>query len=127
MMDACPSLLAHYQHIIALSENMLLMARQSEWDALVYIEEKYVQAVAKIAELNNIVEQPLSAQVQEKISSLLRQLLDNESEVNKLLQARMSELQTLIGQSTRQQSVNSTYQKFADRTSILSGEVKNTN
>jgi|SRR5476651_914460 len=127
MMDACPSLLAHYQHIIALSENMLLMARQSEWDALVYIEEKYVQAVAKIAELNATVEQPLSVQVEEKITLLLRRLLDNESEVNQLLQARMTELQTLIGQSTRQQSLNSAYQKFADRSSVLAGEVKTTN
>jgi len=126
MMDACPSLLAHYQHIIALSENMLLVARQSEWDALVYIEEKYVQAVAKIAELNAAVEQPLPALLQENITLLLRKLLDNESEVNQLLQARMAELKQLIGQSTRQQSLNSTYQKFADRTSVLSGEIKNT-
>lgn len=124
MMDACPSLLAHYQHILVLSENMLSTARQSEWDALVYIEEKYVQAVAKITELNATLEQPLATVVQENITTLLRQLLNNEQEVNQLLQARMSQLKELIGQSSRQQSINSTYNKFSDHSSLLPGEIK---
>ena len=124
MMDACPSLLDHYQQILALSENMLLMARQSEWDTLVYIEEKYVQAVAKISELNNTQDNILPVVIQEKIALVLRQLLKNESEVNQLLQARLNQLRDLIGQSNRQQSINSTYHKFSDRASMLPGEIK---
>ncbi|TKI08363.1 flagella biosynthesis regulatory protein FliT [Martelella alba] len=123
-MDACPSLLDHYQQILALSENMLMMARESEWDTLVYIEEKYVQAVAKITELNNSQDNALPTVIQEKISLVLRQLLKNESEVNRLLQARLNQLRELIGQSNRQQSVNSTYHKFSDPASMLPGEIK---
>ncbi|QWA13963.1 flagellar protein FliT [Sodalis ligni] len=124
-MDACPSLLAHYQQILVLSENMLLMARQSEWDTLVYIEEKYVHAVAKISELNASQENSLPGVIQDKIALLLRQLLKNETEVNELLQARLNQLRDLIGQSNRQQTVNSTYHKFSDRASMLPGEIKN--
>lgn len=124
MMDACPSLLAHYQQILALSENMLLVARQSEWDTLVYIEEKYVQAVAKIAELNARQENPLSALIQDKITLVLQQLLQNEHEVNQLLQTRLDQLRELIGQSNRQQSINSTYHKFSDQASMLPGNIK---
>ncbi|WP_410015378.1 flagellar protein FliT [Sodalis sp. C49] len=123
-MDACPSLLAHYQQILALSENMLSMARQSEWDALVYIEEKYVQAVAKIAELNSLLENPLSTVIQDNIALVLQQLLKNEHEVNQLLQSRLDQLKELIGQSNRQQSINSAYHKFSDRASMLPGEIK---
>ena len=124
MMDACPSLLAHYQQILLLSENMLLMARQSEWDNLVYIEEKYVHAVAKISELNVKQEDPLSGATQDEMTLILRQLLDNEKEINQLLQARLNQLRNLIGQSNRQQKINSTYHKFSDRTSMLPGEIK---
>ncbi|WP_413738621.1 flagellar protein FliT [Sodalis sp. RH21] len=126
MMDACPALLAHYQHILVLSENMLSMARQSEWDALVYIEEKYVQAVSNISELNAGIEQTLPALIQDNITTLLRQLLDNENEVNQLLQARMRQLKELISQSARQQTLNSAYHKFSDLASILPGEIKTT-
>lgn len=125
MMDACPSLLAHYQKILVLSENMLSMARQSEWDALVYIEEKYVQAVAKIAELNSRQESPLSTVIQDNIARVLQQLLKNEHEVNHLLRSRLDQLKELIGQSNRQQSINSAYHKFSDRASMLPGEIKN--
>lgn len=124
MMDACLSLLDHYQQILALSENMLLMARQSEWDTLIYIEEKYVHAVAKIAELNAGQVTALPAEIQDKISSILQVLLNNENEVNQLLQARLDQLRELIGQSNRQQSVNSAYHKFADRSSMLPGDIK---
>ncbi|XBS68359.1 flagellar protein FliT [Acerihabitans sp. KWT182] len=124
MMDACPSLLAHYQQILVLSENMLLMARQSEWDNLVYIEEKYVHAVAKISELNLKQETLLSGATQDEITLVIRQLLDNEKEINQLLQARLNQLRDLIGQSNRQQKINSTYHKFSDRESMLPGEIK---
>jgi flagellar protein FliT len=117
MMDACPSLLAHYQQILVLSENMLVMARQSEWDNLVFIEEKYVHAVAEISELNaKQDDKPLSGVTQDEIAVVLRQLLSNEKEINQLLQ--------VISQSSRQQRLNSTYHKFSDRTSMLPGEVK---
>ncbi|NDL62596.1 flagellar protein FliT [Acerihabitans arboris] len=124
MMDACPSLLAHYQQILTLSENMLLMARQSEWDTLIYIEEKYVHAVAKIAELNAGQVTTLPIVIQDKITTILQHLLQNENEVNQLLQARLNQLRDLISQSNRQQSINSTYHKFSDHGSMLPGEIK---
>ncbi len=125
MMDACLSLLAHYQQILVLSENMLSMARQSDWDNLVYVEEKYVQAVAQISERNaKLGNTPLPAAIEDDIALVLRQLLENEKEVNQLLQARLNQLRDLIGQSNRQQAINSTYHKFSDRASMLPGEVK---
>jgi flagellar protein FliT len=125
MMDACPSLLAHYQQILVLSENMLVMARQSEWDNLVFIEEKYVHAVAEISELNaKQDDKPLSGVTQDEIAGGGRQLLSNEKEINQLLQVRLNQLRDLISQSSRQQRLNSTYHKFSDRTSMLPGEVK---
>ncbi|MFU0893754.1 flagellar protein FliT, partial [Kluyvera sichuanensis] len=42
---------------------------------------------------------------------LLRTVLDNENTVKRLLQARMDELAKLVGQSSIQKSVMSTYGK----------------
>lgn len=124
MMDACPSLLAHYQQILVLSENMLMLARQSEWDNLVFIEEKYVHAVAQISELNAKQEGKLSDMAEQDVADVLRQLLENEKEINKLLQARLNELRDLISQSGRQQKLNAAYHQFSDRASMLPGEIK---
>jgi len=124
MMDACLSLLAHYQQILVLSENMLLMARQSEWDNLITIEEKYVHAVAVISDVHASQEETLPSVTQDKIALVLRQLLENEREINQLLQARLNQLRGLIGKSSRQQKINSTYHKFSDRASLLPGEIK---
>jgi flagellar protein FliT len=100
------------------------LARQSEWDNLVFVEEKYVHAVAQISDLNAKPENKLSDVAEEEVADVLRQLLDNEKEINQLLQARLNQLKNLIGQSGRQQKLNSTYHQFSDRASMLPGDIK---
>jgi len=46
---------------------------------------------------------------------VLQKILDNETEIKKLLQARMNTLSELIGQSVKQQAVNTTYGHFTQR------------
>ena len=50
-----------------------------------------------------------SAQMQEQLRPTLRVILDNESQVKTLLQSRMNELAKMVGQSSIQKTVLSTY------------------
>jgi len=116
-MEHHQQLLSAYQKIHTLSEQMITLAQAGQWDALIEMEITYVQAVEKTAQLAGIPE-PSSA-LQDILRSKLQQILNNETEVKRLMQLRMNELTVLIGQSTRQSAVNSTYGQFHDRALLL--------
>ena len=116
-MEHYQQLLSAYQQIQTLSEQMISLAQGGQWDVLIEMELIYVQAVEKTAKLVTISE--LSPALQEILRSKLQQILNNETELKRLMQLRMDELTVLIGQSTRQSVVNSTYGQFHDRALLL--------
>ncbi|WP_315317137.1 flagella biosynthesis regulatory protein FliT [Pantoea vagans] len=106
-MTTAPHLIAVYQQLLDLSQGMLHHAAQGEWDELISREMEYVNAVQNLAQSTEAVSP--SSQTQEQLRPVLRRILDNESEVKRLLQARMDELASLVGQNSRQKSVMSAY------------------
>ena len=108
-MSYAPHLYFAYQHLVEKSNRMLRLATEGLWDELIDSEMEYVNAVQKIAQLTQISEP--TDPVQEQLRPLLRTVLDNENTVKRLLQARMDELAKLVGQSSMQKSVMSTYGK----------------
>lgn len=116
-MEQYQQLLSAYQQIQTLSEQMIALAKAGQWDTLVEMELTYVGAVEKTAQMVAISE--LSMALQEILRYKLQQILSNETELKRLLQLRMDELMVLIGQSTRQSVVNSTYGQFHDRALLL--------
>ncbi|WP_312241806.1 flagella biosynthesis regulatory protein FliT [Pantoea sp.] len=108
-MTTAPHLLAVYQQLIGLSQGMLRLASEGCWDELIKKETEYVRAVQHLAQASETA--TLSGQALAQLRPMLRHILDNESEVKRLLQARMAELSSLVGQSSRQKSVMSAYGK----------------
>ncbi|NYS28793.1 MULTISPECIES: flagella biosynthesis regulatory protein FliT [unclassified Pantoea] len=106
-MTTAPHLITVYHKLLDLSHGMLRHAEQGEWDELISREMEYVSAVQNLAESTDAVSP--SSQTQEQLRPVLRRILDNECEVKRLLQARMDELASLVGQNTRQKSVMSAY------------------
>lgn len=106
-MSNAPQLYTLYQQLLEQSHLMLRLARQGLWDDLITCETDYVNAVHSLARMTQ--DFAPSLQVQEQLRPTLRLILDNESQVKKLLQARMDELAKLVGQSSIQKSVLSTY------------------
>ena len=96
-----------YQQLVEKSNRMLRLATEGLWDELIASEMEYVNAVQKIAQLTED-SQP-NDPLQEQLRPLLRTVLDNESTVKRLLQARMDELSRLVGQSSIQKTVMNTY------------------
>lgn len=106
-MNIAPHLLAVYQRLLELSQGMLRLASEGSWEELIKKETEYVRAVQQLAQSTGTAS--LSSQTLAQLRPVLRHILDNESEVRRLLQARMTELSQLVGESSRQKSVLSAY------------------
>lgn len=108
-MSTAPHLYSLYQQLLDQSLVMLRLATEGQWDELIACEMEYVSAVQKLAEVTQRTEP--SIEMQDKLRPVLRAILDNETEVKRLLQTRMDELSRLVGQSTIQKTVLTTYGK----------------
>ena len=129
-MIATYSSLADWQQLLLLSNQMLIMARTQQWEALIDGELHYIQHVNALSISNtNAADSPFPGKVRE----ILRQVLENEAEVKRLLLERMEELKVLIHQGNQQQSVNLAYGRLAgmlllpanksDAEPVVSGEL----
>ncbi|WP_314142884.1 flagella biosynthesis regulatory protein FliT [Buttiauxella noackiae] len=108
-MNHAPQLYTRYQQLLEQSKVMLNNARKGMWDELIASEMDYVNAVHELTQFMSDIK--LSILMQEQLRPILRAILDNESEIKRLLQIRMDELAILVGQSSIQQSVLTTYGK----------------
>lgn len=112
-MDRHQYLVNEYQLILTLSEQMLTLAKEEKWDALVELEMTYLKAVEASTQLP--LTEDISMVIQNMIRQYLRRILENETQIKTRLQERMNKLAELIGQSVKQQEVNTTYGRFTDR------------
>lgn len=98
--------LNEWQQLLLVSQRMLAMAKESKWDDLISGELEYIQLVESLAQKSSAKGNSISAA---KTREILRELIENESEVKRLLLLRMEELKVLIHQGNQQQSINNTY------------------
>ncbi|MDR3434440.1 MAG: flagella biosynthesis regulatory protein FliT [Rouxiella aceris] len=112
-MDRHQFLVNEYTLILSLSEHMLMLANDEKWDELVETEVSYLKAVEATTVLP--IAEEISPYIQSQIRQALKTILDNETQIKELLQARMNKLSVLIGQSVKQQAVNTTYGHFTQR------------
>ncbi|MGL5599372.1 MAG: flagella biosynthesis regulatory protein FliT [Silvania sp.] len=110
-MEANLGLLQHYQQLLTTSAAMLALTKSGRWDELITYEVKYLTAVEKLTQFQDASD--VASPVQAQIRPILRQILDNEIELKALLQQRMDELRTLVGQTSRQHNLNATYGRLS--------------
>lgn len=110
-MEANFGLLHHYQQLLVTSRTMLSLAREGRWDELIEHELGYVTSVEKLAQFQDSSE--TAPQMQAQLRPLLKQILDNEILLKELLSQRMDELRTLVGQTSRQHNLHSTYGRLS--------------
>ena len=103
-------LISRWQHVALMSQTLLDLAQRGEWELLLEKEVAYLQSVEAVM----ISPAPIiSQQVQDMLETYLKQTLENEQQLKALLQQRLDELSELIGQSSRQQSLNNAYGRLA--------------
>lgn len=110
-MSAHVDLLRRYQQLLMLSNTMLTLAQQSQWDELIGHEVSYLQSVESLTHAADNTTLP--AALQPQVRQLLKQLLDNETLIKSLLVNRMDELRTLVSQGNQQKNVTSAYGQFS--------------
>ncbi|MBE5214835.1 flagella biosynthesis regulatory protein FliT [Pectobacterium quasiaquaticum] len=111
-----------YQQLQALSRKILALASGGQWDELVAQEIVYIQLV------ENLTKRPIPTDVdsvmQLHFRRILREIIENESQIKELLRKRMDDLSLLMKNSVAQQNVNSTYGEFSEQR-LLPGDVSN--
>ncbi|OTA21073.1 flagellar biosynthesis protein FliT [Xenorhabdus beddingii] len=103
-------LLSAYQQILSLSEQMIDLARNEKWDALVDMEITYLKAVEVVTLISENSDAPFS--LQQQLTQILQTVLNNEKETRRLLQKRLNELSDLIKQESCKQLLHDTYGQF---------------
>ncbi|KFX12552.1 MULTISPECIES: flagella biosynthesis regulatory protein FliT [Pectobacterium] len=112
-------LLKDYQQLLSLSQKILHLAVSGQWDTLVEQEIVYVQSVEGL--VNTPIPDEIDSMMRLHLRQILQEVMDNEAKVKQLLQKRMDELSSLMGQSLKQKSINTTYSEFAGHR-LLPGE-----
>ncbi|WLI77528.1 flagella biosynthesis regulatory protein FliT [Kosakonia sp. H02] len=110
-MEANFGLLHHYQQLLVTSRTMLSLAKEGRWDELIEHELGYVTSVESLTQFQDSTD--AAPHMQAQIRPLLKQILDNEVILKQLLNQRMDELRTLVGQTSRQHNLHSTYGRLS--------------
>lgn len=97
-------LLKDYQQLLSLSQKILHLAVSGQWDTLVEQEIVYVQSVEGL--VNTPIPDEIDSVMRLHLRQILQEVMDNEAKVKQLLQKRMDELSSLMGQSLKQKSIN---------------------
>ncbi|MGK8931486.1 flagella biosynthesis regulatory protein FliT [Pluralibacter gergoviae] len=110
-MESHLDLLQEYTQLLATSRKMLMLAEKGEWDELIRYETHYLLAVEAVTGGQHSLNIPAS--MHHQLRPILKQLLDNEVLIKKYLHQRMEALKALIGQTSVQHSLNTTYGQLA--------------
>ena len=110
-MTSAVEFLNRWQRIALLSQSLLELAQRGEWNLLLEQEVIYLQSIETVAEAQT--PPGLTRSIQDMVAAYIKQTLDNEQQLKLLLKQRLDELSGLIGQSSRQQSLNNAYGRLS--------------
>lgn len=98
------SLISIYEDIAEITSCMRDFAAKNEWESLLELAPKYHDAVQKLRKLGDMPNTDLNQR-----RDLLLKIIEDDAQVRNLIQPRLKELDSLINNLQRQQTVLSTY------------------
>ncbi|MDU1062148.1 MAG: flagella biosynthesis regulatory protein FliT [Leclercia adecarboxylata] len=110
-MTSAVEFLNRWQRIALLSQSLLELAQRGEWNLLLEQEVIYLKSIETVAEAQT--PPGLTRSIQDMVAAYIKQTLDNEQQLKLLLKHRLDELSGLIGQTSRQQSLNNAYGRLS--------------
>lgn len=102
------SITDRYRQLLDVSSLMLSHAREQDWDSLIQCEARYAVELDQVRLLDERLN-PSETERHDKLA-LLEQILEQDVETRRLLDARREELSHLMGSSRRQQALGQAYQ-----------------
>lgn len=100
-------LIEQYQDLLQLTERMLKLTHNNEWDELIAIETDYIAEVARIG--GPLPIDHLDETTQTRIGELLERILDNDMRIRQQLIERRDALGEMLQVSRRQQDLHRAY------------------
>lgn len=99
-----------YSHVLVLSEELVTLAKNSEWDSLIARETDYVSAVEYLTHISHQLEkeQPVTGELVE----VLQAIIENERVTKIYLQDHLNYLSKEIKQLDQQRVINKSYGQF---------------
>lgn len=110
-MTSAVEFINRWQRIALLSNSLLELAQRGEWNLLLDQEVNYLKSIETVVEAQTPPD--LTRNVQDMAAVYIKQTIENEQKLKILLKQRLNELSGLIGQSSRQQSLNHTYGRLS--------------
>jgi flagellar protein FliT len=95
-----------YEGILAITEQMLQAAQNSNWDELVSLEHNCKQLTNQLIEQH---QQKLSEEQQKKKSTLIQQILAHDAEIRTITEPCLAHLQNLLTTNNQKRKLQHTY------------------
>ncbi len=111
-------LLRVYDRLRVCSERMLSYARDANWEALIELQSDYL---AEMEHLHRVEDQQLVLDrgAQGRKAELLKQIIEQDQEIRRLLMERQRELTELILGSRQQLAVSRTYSVYQGTSEVV--------
>lgn len=100
-------IIAAYQAILAVTDQMLQAAKNSDWDKLVALERNCKHLTNQLMEQHT--RQPLSEAQQKKKIDLIQQILARDAEIRTLTEPQIARLQNMLTNHHHQRKLRQTY------------------
>jgi flagellar protein FliT len=99
-------IIATYETILSITEQMLQAAKSNDWNYLMALEEDCQTNVAKLLSANPA---PLSGEFQQRKVEIIHKVLADDAEIRNITQPWMSHLQGLIGSIGHERKLEQAY------------------
>ncbi len=96
-----------YENILSLTEEMLIAARQEDWERLIERERECSRQVQKLAAAQ--VDTQLDPPFQQRKIEIIHKVLAGDAEIRGLAEPRMARLQTLVSGTHRERQLIAAY------------------
>ncbi|SFB22467.1 flagellar protein FliT [Collimonas sp. OK607] len=96
-----------YEQLAPLTSRMLELARASDWDGLVLLEQQFLSCVERLKEIE--LTAPLGPSQLVRKHDLLTLILAADAEIRDIVTPELAQLSRLLGNLHRQQHLNHAY------------------
>lgn len=100
-------MIAAYQAILAITDQMLQAAKSSDWDKLVTLERSCKHLTNQLMEQRT--QSPLSEIQQKKKIDLIQQILARDAEIRTITEPQIAHLQNMLTSHDHQRKLNRIY------------------
>lgn len=101
-------MIAAYEEILAITDQMLQAAKNSDWDELVALELDCKHLTNQL--IRQTTRQQLSDELQKKKAGLIHGILERDAEIRAITEPWMTQLQKQLNNSSQQRKLGQSYQ-----------------